>query len=85
MNRQHQSGVLLQFINEFIKMRRNLGYKSVSMKVSLKAFDAFANKEGLNEVTISKEMAQKWCKRRKGEANDTWSHRTNFLRQFAIY
>lgn len=66
-------------------MRRNLGYKSVSMKVSLKAFDAFANKEGLNEVTISKEMAQKWCKRRKGEANDTWSHRTNFLRQFAIY
>lgn len=85
MNHKHKTGALLQFVNDFIKMRRNLGYKSQTMEFSLRAFDAFSCSEGLTEVTISREMAQKWCKRRKGEANDTWSHRTNFLRQFAIY
>jgi len=85
MNSKRKTGVLLQFINDFINMRHNLGYKSKSMEISLRAFDAFAFKEGLNEVTIHRELAQEWCKKRKGEANDTWSHRTNFLRQFSIY
>lgn len=85
MNSKRKTGVLLQFINDFINMRHNLGYKSKNMEISLRAFDAFAYREGLNEVTIYRELAQKWCKKRKGEANDTWSHRTNFLRQFSIY
>ena len=85
MNNKRKQGVLLQFIRDFITMRHNLGYKSESMELSLKAFDSFACREGLNEVTIPKELSLKWCERRKGEATDTWSHRTNFLRQFAIY
>jgi len=85
MNSKRKTGVLLQFINDFINMRHNLGYKSKSMEISLRAFDAFAYREGLNEVIIYRELAHKWCKKRKEEANDTWSHRTNFLRQFSIY
>ncbi|HLT24671.1 MAG TPA: tyrosine-type recombinase/integrase [Ignavibacteria bacterium] len=85
MNSKRKQGVLLQLIKDFIKMRHNLGYKSTSMESSLKAFDAFAYREGLKEITIPRELALKWCKRRKEEASDTWSHRTNFLRQFSIY
>lgn len=85
MNSKRKAGALLPFINDFIKMRRNLGYKSRGMELNLKAFDAFACSEGLTKVTVTKELGQKWCKKRQGEANDTWSHRTNFLRQFAIY
>lgn len=85
MNNKRKNGILLQFVVDFIKMRRNLGYKSKSMETSLKAFDAFAYREGLKEVTVAKELARKWCTRRKGEATDTWSHRVNFLRQFCIY
>lgn len=85
MNNRRKQGVLLPFIRDFIKMRHNLGYKSKSMESSLKAFDAFAYREGLKKVNIPKELARKWCGRRKGEATDTWSHRTNFLRQFSIY
>jgi len=85
MNKKRKNGVLLQFVGDFIKMRRNLGYKSKSMESSLKAFDAFAYREGLKEVTVPEELARKWCGRRNGEATDTWSHRTNFLRQFSIY
>lgn len=79
------SGVLLPYINDFIIMRHNLGFKSASMEISLKAFDAFAAHEGLTEIQITKDLALKWCKRRTGEASDTFSHRTNFLRQFAVY
>ena len=68
MNSERKTGVLLQFINDFINMRHNLGYKSKSMEISLRAFDAFAYREGLNEVIIYRELAQKWCKKRKGEA-----------------
>lgn len=85
MKSKHTSGVLLPYINDFVTMRHNLGFKSVSMEISLKAFDAFAFHEGLKEIQITKALALKWCKRRSGEASDTFSHRTNFLRQFAIY
>lgn len=85
MKHKRKTGVLLSFINDFIKLRRNLGYKSESMEINLKAFDVFACSEGLREVTAPKDLVQKWCKKRNGEANDTWSHRTNFLRQFAIH
>jgi len=85
MKSKRKPGVLLPYINDFITMRHNLGFKSVSMEISLKAFDAFTSLEGLKEIKIAKDIALKWCKRRSGEASDTFSHRTNFLRQFAIY
>lgn len=66
-------------------MRHNLGFKSVSMESSLSAFDRFSASKGLEEVTIPQALAQEWCCRRGGEANDTWSHRVNFLRQFSVY
>lgn len=85
MNDKGKQGVLRPFIRDFIKMRHNLGYQSRNMESGLKAFDAFAYRQGHNEVTIPKELAQKWCKRRNDEATGSWSGRTNFLRQFAIY
>ena len=85
MKSKREAGVLLPYINDFITMRHNLGFKSASMEISLKAFDAFTSHEGLKEIKINKDLALKWCKRRIGEASNTFSHRTNFLRQFAIY
>jgi len=85
MRHKHKPGVLNPFIKDFIQIRHNLGYKSTSMEISLRAFDTFAYQAGLREIEISRDLAEEWCKRRKGEANDTWSHRINFLRQFSIY
>lgn len=85
MKSKCKSGILLPYINDFITMRHNLGFKSASMEIGLRAFDAFASREGLEKIQITKDLAMKWCKRRSGEASDTFSHRTNFLRQFAIY
>lgn len=80
----HQ-GVLNPFIFDFIKMRKNLGYTSSSIKYSLFAFDVFAKNKKLSTISIPKDLAEEWVKRRPNEATDTWSHRNGFLRQFAIY
>ncbi|WPV67140.1 tyrosine-type recombinase/integrase [Chitinophaga sp. LS1] len=84
-NKYKNPGILAPIVQEYINMRKNLGFRSEAQKYSLFAFDAFACKEGLSSVTITKELAEKWCNRRPDEATDTWSHRNCFLRQFAIY
>jgi len=86
MNNQSTStGVLAPFIFDYINMRKNLGFKSQGPRFSLFAFDAFAKKRGLIQITITKDLADEWCHKRPDEANDTWSHRNCFLRQFGIY
>jgi integrase/recombinase XerD len=86
MNNQCDSaGVLTPFIHDYLNMRKNLGFKSQAPKYSLFAFAAFAKKNGLSSITIPKDLAEQWCGRRPGEANDTWNHRNCFLRQLAIY
>jgi len=84
-NRLILSGVLAPFIQDFLNMRRNLGFKSLGAKYSLYAFDRFASKKGLATVTVTKELAEEWCCRRPNETTDTWCHRNSFLRQFSVY
>ncbi|MDA3834668.1 MAG: tyrosine-type recombinase/integrase [Spirochaetales bacterium] len=84
-NLKQRNGILAPFIWDFLRMRRNLGFKSISTGYSLFAFDDFANRKGLASITITKELADEWCQRRPNEATDTWSHRNCFLRQFSIY
>lgn len=78
-------GILAPFVQEYINMRRSLGFTSKSPEYSLFSFDAFAARQGLCSITITKELADEWGRRRPDEANDTWSHRNCFLRQFSIY
>lgn len=85
MRNNKSSGVLAPFVQDFLNMRRSLGYTSKSIKYSLVAFDKFAASQQLSEISITKELAEQWCKRRPNEATDTWCHRNGFLRQFAIY
>lgn len=80
-----RNGILAPFIWDFLRMRRNLGFKSKSTEYSLFAYDDFANGKGLTSIAITKELAGEWCQKRPNEATDSWSHRNCFLRQFSIY
>ena len=84
-NLRQRNGILAPFIWDFLRMRRNLGFKSISTEYSLFAFDDFAKRKGLISIMITKELADEWCQRRPNEATDTWSHRNCFLRRFSIY
>jgi integrase/recombinase XerD len=86
MNNQHITrGVLAPFVQDFINMRNNLGFKSQSARYSLFSFDAFTKKKGLSIITVTKDLAEQWCSRRPNEATNTWNHRNGFLRQFSTY
>lgn len=85
MNKRFIRGVFLPYIENFLRLKHNLGYAASGMELSLRAFDRFAKSKGVNRIFISESLAKEWCTKRKGEANDTWSHRINFLRQFCIY
>lgn len=85
MNNPTLNGVFLSHIESFIHLKHNLGYKASGTERSLKAFDRFAKSKGVDHISISESLAKEWCTKRKGEANDTWSHRITFLKQFCIY
>ena len=85
MNKTTQKGVFYQHIKDFITMKHNLGFEVSGMEISLKAFDRFAKSKGIDHICITESLAQQWCTKRNGEANATWSHRANHLRQFCIY
>jgi integrase len=85
MNKSTIKGVFYPYIKDFITMKHNLGFAASSMELSLKAFDRFAKSKGIVQISINESLAMEWCVKRAGEANDTWSHRVNFLRQFCIY
>ena len=85
MNNLTLQGVFCPYIKDFIAMKRHLGYSAYGMEINLKAFDRFAKSHGVQQVCISEPLALRWCAKRKDEANDTWSHRINYLRQFCIY
>ena len=78
-------GVFYPYIKDFITLKHNLGYSASGMELSLKAFDRFTKSQGVKEICISEALALQWCAKRKNEANDTWAHRINFLKQFCIY
>jgi len=85
MKKSTVTGVFYTYIRDFIAMKHNLGFAAAGMEINLKAFDRFAKSKGVDKICISEALAQEWCRRRTGEANDTRSHRINSLRQFCIY
>jgi len=78
-------GVFYPYIKDFITMKHKLGFTVSGMEISLKAFDRFAKSRGIDHICISEPLAQEWCAKRVGEANNTWSKRINWLRQFCVY
>jgi len=85
MNKSTIKGVFYPYINDFITMKHNLGFALTGMESGLKAFDRFAKSKGIDRICISEAIAKEWCAKRTGEANNTWSHRVNHLRQFCVY
>jgi len=85
MNGYRLKGVFTPYINDFITMKHKLGFNADNMEISLRAFDRFSQTKCVHQIHISESLAQEWCAKREGEANNTWSHRVNYLRQFCIY
>ena len=72
------------FLKQYIEFKRNIGYdyKFVS---NFKTFDRFILKNELTVIGLTKDISNKWAKKRKNESDTTRYKRINDIRNFSIY
>ncbi|MFO7882372.1 MAG: tyrosine-type recombinase/integrase [Kosmotogaceae bacterium] len=78
-------GIYAQYIRQFIKLKRDLGYKYLEEEYVYRRFDQFTIERGETEVGISKELADKWCERRNNESDTCRYHRCVCISQLSSY
>jgi integrase/recombinase XerD len=78
-------GVFKNLLNDFIKHKRNLGYKYNTTRESLYRFSVFSENYIIKNQSLNKQLVLDWIFKRKNESIRTWENRKNYLRQFAVY
>lgn len=85
MNKNQAWGIYAPYINDFIELKRALGFKYISEEYIFLSFDRFTIEQGETRVGISKELSDKWCKRRNNESNSYQYHRCVCISQLSSY
>jgi integrase/recombinase XerD len=78
-------GAYKEMLEDFINLKRSLGYKYATTRDNLRRFSEYTLNCKIENKSLSKELASEWTTRRKNEAVATWTNRTSGLRQFALY
>lgn len=78
-------GEFMELLHEFVKHKRNLGYKYDTIPANLRRFSEFSLNYDIKNKSLTKPLVLDWTARRKNEAVSTWEHRASDLRQFALY
>ena len=68
-------------VEEYIEMRRGLGFKLLEAKVSLINFASFLKQRGAAHITIS--LSMEWAQQDKTARPAEWARRLSFIRGFA--
>jgi integrase/recombinase XerD len=72
-------------IKRFVEMKRKLGFKFVTNVVHLYQLDCLAERNGETEPGITRELAEKWSKKRPNESEKYNYYRVRALAQFSLY
>src|SRR4051812_2580009 len=84
MSKQYCS-VYAKHIEQFIEMKRKLGFKFIAPAVVLRQFDQFAQNAGTASKGITRELAEKWSKRRPNESHSFWYTRVQVVSMFSAF
>ena len=68
---------------EYLELRRKLGFKLRGMESALRSFVAFAEREDASYVTT--DLALRWAKEPPGVQPATWASRLQMVRRFAVW
>jgi integrase/recombinase XerD len=68
-------------VEEYVEIRRSLGFKLLDAKVGLINFAAFLEQRGAAHITIS--LSMEWAQREKTARPAEWARRLSFIRGFA--
>jgi integrase len=85
MRKNQFGGIYAPYIQQFIDLKRGLGFKYVLQEGILLRFDKFTIERGETEVGISKELADKWCERWNNESDSYRYNRCICLSQLSSY
>lgn len=77
--------VFAPYINDYISLKRSLGYKYEEEERSLHIFDRFILDQGHVSLGLTKEIADKWADRRHNEAELTIYNKVLVVKQLAEY
>jgi integrase/recombinase XerD len=74
---------LRQAAEQYLQLRRDLGYKLRETGRRLEDFVAFAEREGASHVTT--DLALRWAQQPAGVQPATWASRLRIVRRFALW
>src|SRR3954447_25205439 len=74
---------LRQAAEQYLRFRRDLGYKLRETGRRLEDFVAFAEREGASHVTT--DLALRWAQQPSGVQPVTWAARLRVVRRFAVW
>lgn len=74
---------LLGMLDEYLVVRRSLGYELRESAHCLRSFVAFAQKEGISHITT--DLALRWATRSSRAQPATWAARLGMVRRFATW
>ncbi len=78
-------GEFKEMLEDFIKQKRNLGYKYDAIRGNLRRFSKYTVNHRIENKSLSKELVLGWTAKKKNESVKTWKNRASYLRQFALY
>jgi len=70
-------------LDDYLKFRRDLGYKLNFVERVLKKFTGFADER--NQFILTTQLFLDWRKNYESASNETWSNRLGMVRSFARF
>jgi len=74
---------LREAIQQYLSLRRSLGFKLIKVESTLRSFVAFAEREAASHITT--DLALRWVKLSTAKEPATLADRFNIVRRFAIW
>ena len=85
MKRPEFESIFKGELNAFLDAKVAAGFQERSFTIRLSVFDKFCKQQALDAPIFTEELADKWCKRRTGEATTTHYSRVNAIKHFLSY
>ena len=74
---------LSKAVNDYVALRRALGFKMIEVSRSLADFVKFAGRERASRITV--DLAVRWAKQSPSVQPSRWATRLRIVRQLAEY
>ena len=73
------------FIEEYVALKRSLGYKLSDIEYAFRRFDLFVLDKEETDIGLSKEFCEEWCIKRSNESEKSWYNRIQLVRSFSSF